>query len=70
MQQGDFFYLASFFMMHLLWECGGIYRHLSVVCTHTQTHIQYNIHLTPYTIGTEAHYRDHLVIAFNSLFLC
>jgi len=58
-------------MMHLLWEQGSIYRHLTVVCVCVcvpeRTHIKFN--LTPYTIDTEAHYRDHLVIAFNSLFL-
>lgn len=54
MLQRDFFYLAYFFIIHLLWEQGGIYRHLSVVCTHTHTRNSqvsthtHKIHLAPY----------------------
>jgi len=50
MLQGDFFYLASFFMMHLFWEQGGIYRHLSVLYTHTHIYIKLISHYTQQTL--------------------
>jgi len=31
-------------MMHLLWEQGGIYRHLTVVCVCVHAHTQNSSH--------------------------
>jgi len=48
MLQGDIFLFSFFFMMHLLWEQGGIYRHLTVVCVCvcvcTRAHTQNSSH--------------------------